>query len=305
MTTPTTPDSWIELALTTLPAVAELAAARLEALGCQGAVLSETPAAAAPTAEVTLKAYWSPAWGDVKPLADALHQLLDEAAAAGLPTGAGVLAMRELAEESWAHSWKQYFHPLRVGKHFIVAPTWEKPEVGPGDRLILLDPGMAFGTGQHGTTQLCLAWLEDLPNKSGSLVDVGTGSGILAIGASMLGFGPLVACDTDPLAVSVTAENLELNGVTGVELIVGGLDAVEGCFDVVVANILAEVIIDLAPQWAPKMNPGGHLVCSGIVTRKADDVAAALRQHGLEVLERRDQGEWVALLARKAEHQPA
>jgi ribosomal protein L11 methyltransferase len=300
MTTPNAPDTWIEIALTTTPAVAELAAARLEALGCQGAVLGEIPAAAPPSDEVTLKAYWSPAWGDVQPLADALHALLDEAAAAGLPAGSGLLAMRELAEESWAHSWKQYFHPLRVGRHFIVAPTWEQADIGPGDRLIQLDPGMAFGTGQHGTTQLCLAWLEDLPVEGRNLLDVGTGSGILTIGAAMLGFGPLVACDTDPLAVSVTAENLELNGVTGVDLIVGGLDAVPGTYDVVVANILAEVIIDLAPQWAPKMKPGGHLVCSGIITRKADDVAAALQQHGLQVLERRDQGEWVALLAQKA-----
>jgi ribosomal protein L11 methyltransferase len=296
---PTTPDTWIEIALTTTPAVAELAAARLEELGCQGAVLGEIPAAAPPSAEVTLKAYWSPAWGEVQPLADALREVLDTAAGAGLTTGSGLLAMRELAEESWAHSWKQYFHPLRVGRHFIVAPTWEKADVGPDDQLILLDPGMAFGTGQHGTTQLCLAWLEDLPAEGKSLLDVGTGSGILAIGAAMRGFGPLVACDTDPLAVSVTAENLELNHVTGVELIVGGLEAVSGTYDVVVANILAEVIIDLAPQWAPKMKPGAHLVCSGIITRKADDVADALRQHGLEVLARRDQGEWVALLARK------
>lgn len=299
MTTPTTPDTWIEIALTTTPAVAELAAARLEALGCQGAVLGEIPAAAPPSDEVTLKAYWSPAWGDVQPLADALHAVLDAAAAAGLPIGSGLLATRELAEESWAHSWKQYFHPLRVGRHFIVAPTWEQADVGPGDHLIQLDPGMAFGTGQHATTQLCLAWLEDLPAPVGSLLDVGTGSGILVIGAAMRGFGPLVACDTDPLAIAVTTENLALNGVSDVALHVGGLDAVAGTYDVVVANILAEVIIDLAPQWAPKMNPGAHLVCSGIITRKADDVAAALRQYGLDVLERRDQGEWVALLARK------
>jgi ribosomal protein L11 methyltransferase len=300
MTQAITPATWIEMSLTTTPAVAELAAARLEELGCQGAVLGEIPAAAPPSAEVTLKGYWSPAWGDVQPLVDGLHQVVAGAAAAGLITGSGTVSLKEIAEESWAHSWKQYFHPMRIGRHFIVAPTWEPAEVGPGDHLIALDPGMAFGTGQHGTTQLCLAWLEDLPAAGHSLLDVGTGSGILAIGAAQLGFAPLVACDTDPLAVTVTAENLELNGVTGVTLIVGGLDAVSGTYDVVVANILAEVIIELAPQWAPVMNPGAHLVCSGIITRKADDVAAALRQHGLDVLERRDQGEWVALLARKA-----
>ncbi|MBC7545263.1 MAG: 50S ribosomal protein L11 methyltransferase [Candidatus Sericytochromatia bacterium] len=283
----------------TSPTVAELVAARLAGLGCQGAVLAETPANRPVPTDVTLKAYWSPAWGDIQPLTDAVRAVVAEANGAGLAAGTGEVSLREIAEESWADSWKQYFHPMRIGRQFIVTPTWEDPQAVAGDRVIQLDPGMAFGTGQHGTTQLCLAWLEDLPASGRSLLDVGTGSGILAIGAAQLGFGPLVACDTDPLAIAVAAENLALNDVTGVELIIGGLEAVSGAYDVLVANILAEVIIELAPQWAGHMTSGGHLVASGIITRKADDVTAALAAHGLTVLERRDQGEWVALLAKK------
>lgn len=291
---------WHEIAVRTTAPVADLAAATLNGLGCQGAVLSETPAEQAPTEAVTLKAYWYPSWGELDPVLTAVERTLADARASGLDVGAGTVATRELAEESWAESWKQYFHPLRVGQHFIVAPTWEPAAAGADDIVILLDPGMAFGTGQHPTTQLCLHWLEDLAAvRKGSLLDLGTGSGILAIGADKVGFGPIAACDIDPLAVKVSAENFELNTVTGIDLFVGGLDAVTASYDVIVANILAEVIIELAPDLPAHLNPGAHFLASGIIQRKADDVAAALEKAGLTMLGRRDQGEWAALLARK------
>lgn len=300
---------WHEIAVRTTAPVAELVAATLNELGCQGAVLDELPGAPdpgeqaplpSPDGQATLKAYWSPAWGDLAPVVAAVERRLGDAREAGLDVGAGTIATRELAEESWAEAWKQYFHPLRVGRHFIVAPTWEPANAGPDDTVIQLDPGMAFGTGQHATTQLCLAWLEDLAAESrGSLLDLGCGSGILAIGAAKLGFGPIEGCDIDPLAVQVSEENAALNGVTGMKLYVGGLDAVSGQFDVVVANILAEVIIGLAPQLPQHLKAGGHFLASGIILRKGDAVAAALSQAGLTVLGRRDQGEWTALLARK------
>ncbi|HBD10076.1 MAG TPA: 50S ribosomal protein L11 methyltransferase [Syntrophobacteraceae bacterium] len=212
-------------------------------------------------------------------------------------------------DDGWADRWKEHFKPLRVGRHFIVCPTWEEPHAGQGDRVIRIDPGQAFGTGHHETTRLCLEWLEaydDLlrqqdreqtpPSRRPSLLDVGTGSGILAIGAAVLGWHEVVAIDLDPEAVQVAAENLQLNSTNKcVRLVTGDVYQVPERFDVVMANIQALPLIRMAEVLKVKLNPRGHLVLSGILQEQRDMLVAAFTDQSLHLVTERPAGEWCLL----------
>lgn len=210
--------------------------------------------------------------------------------------------LRELAEANWAEAWKEHFTPLGIGERFWVIPAWIDPATVPaaaGGRVIRLDPGMAFGTGLHPTTQLCLAALEALVRPGAALLDVGTGSGILAIGAARLGAGRVVGVDIDPRALAIAAENAALNAVV-LELWSGRLeDADAALFDLVVANILAGTIIEMAPLLAARVRPGGALVVSGILAEQAAAVSAALVAAGLDPAGEAASGDWVAMTARQ------
>lgn len=232
-------------------------------------------------------------------LEDRLGKLQD--ALADLPkygiSGAGTdLTLRYVEEADWANAWKAYFKPIRVGRHLIVTPPWEHPDLGPSDIPIVIDPGMAFGTGSHPTTQLCLGALEDYVKPGHRVADVGTGSGILAIAAAKLGASSVAANDIDPLAVKITRENANVNGVS-VEVTEALPD---GSHDIVVANILADVIIGIAEELADLLKPNGALIASGIIDTRASDVREALEAIGLSHLETRRQGEWVAIVFQQA-----
>ncbi len=212
-------------------------------------------------------------------------------------------------EEGWADRWKEHFKPLRVGSRFIVCPTWEEPHASTGDVVIRIDPGQAFGTGHHETTRLCLEWLDAydahwsrqrrVTTSAGprpALLDVGTGSGILAIGAALLGWPEVVAIDVDPEALQVAAENTALNGLeTRIRLISGGVDQVPGRYDVVMANIQALPLINLAAALAERLAPSGHLVLSGILQEQRDMVVAAYQAQRLRLSAERTAGEWCLL----------
>lgn len=186
-----------------------------------------------------------------------------------------------LEEEDWLEQWKRGFKPLRVGKHLVVAPTWEEIRRNDGDRVIRIDPGQAFGTGHHETTRLCLEWLEAWAGTEGgtspkSLLDVGTGSGILAIAAALLGFERILALDNDPEAVRVARENLILNGVNDrIELREGLVEGVETCYGVVLANIQALPLIEMAPILRQRLERSGKLVLSGILLEQSEAVRNA------------------------------
>jgi ribosomal protein L11 methyltransferase len=206
-------------------------------------------------------------------------------------------SIRELAAANWAEAWKADYRPLRIGRSFLIVPSWCEAEIGPEDLVITLDPGMAFGTGLHPTTQLCLVAVEGIVEKGARVLDVGTGSGILAIAAALCG-GEVWACDTDPVAVQTATENAAANHVD-VTVTSGGIDQVPaGRFDFIVANILAPVIERLAPELAGRLVPGGTLVVSGILAEQADSVAAALETAGLALVGRDHAEDWVALRAR-------
>ncbi|HMV49315.1 MAG TPA: 50S ribosomal protein L11 methyltransferase [Blastocatellia bacterium] len=203
-----------------------------------------------------------------------------------------------IADQDWLSEWKKGWEPLPIGERLLVSPSWKLDQVKDDNRVVIqIDPGMAFGTGTHETTRGCLEMLEK-HFHGGSLLDVGTGTGILAIAASKLHPGARVsAFDNDPEAVEVARENLEINGVAEeIELEVNKLSAYQGRdFDTVLANLTADVIIPLAPDFPGVMKPQATLIVSGILREQGDGVIAALGAHGFALLESKPDGEWVTM----------
>lgn len=202
-------------------------------------------------------------------------------------------------EEDWATAWKAYFKPIRVGKNFLIKPSWEDIQPNPEDLVLELDPGMAFGTGTHATTTLCLELLEDIVKPGMKVFDLGTGSGILAIAAAKLG-AQVEAVDLDPVAVRVAQENIDLNHVAAqVSAKHGDLGSVlKGQADLVVANIIADVILLLLPDLKRILKPEGEFIASGIIESRSEDVENGMREAGLEVIDKKEDAMWVALRAR-------
>lgn len=209
-----------------------------------------------------------------------------------------------IVEEDWADRWKAHFKPLRVGKSLVICPTWEPFEPAAEDRLILLDPGRAFGTGHHETTRLCMEWLEAWADEHNpgdlSLLDLGTGSGILAMAAALLDFGQIVGVDSDEEAIEVARENLVVNGLTErIALKVGTVDEIKGFYDLALANIQAGPLVAMAGPLAGRIRPGGVLALSGILVVQEQEVRTAYEQSGMHFVERRSAGEWCLLVFRR------
>jgi ribosomal protein L11 methyltransferase len=230
-------------------------------------------------------------------------QLSENAASMGL--AAPEMYQRSLDEEDWANSWKQYWHPQEIGDRFLINPAWlPTPDT---ERLILrLDPGVAFGTGNHQTTQLCLEALENQINSKDVIADIGCGSGILSIAALLLGASKVYAVDVDPLAVQSTVDNGKLNSIKPEDLIVGqgsverlvslGSAPVDG----IVCNILAEVIIKLIPQWSKITHASTWGILSGILVSQAQAVNDTLNQHGWRMTSQLQKQDWCCLNIRRA-----
>ena len=202
-------------------------------------------------------------------------------------------------EEDWANEWKKYFKPVRVGKKILIKPSWEEASSQEGDVIIEIDPGMAFGTGTHPTTVLCLEALEEYVQPGQLIFDIGTGSGILAVAAAKLG-ARVQAGDIDTLAVRIAKENVCLNKVEDrVEVGAGNLGEVfTGQADMVIANIIADVIIELLPQLPSLLKPRGLFIASGIIDLRADQVRGKMKEHGLELMACLEDYGWVCLVAR-------
>ena len=202
--------------------------------------------------------------------------------------------------EDWEHSWKRFIKPARVGKNFWVTPPWLKAPKFRRRRIITIEPGMAFGTGTHATTRCCMEFLEvvaaKLAGKSWSVLDVGTGSGILAIASRILGATTIWAIDNDPVAVEVARDNLRLNGLANkVVLSNKPLSSIKRTFTVLVANLTAETILELADALEKRVAPGGYMVLSGILRSQAGAVLRSFADN-FRLLERRGKREWVTLL---------
>ena len=218
----------------------------------------------------------------------------------GFDAGKRALEIANVREEDWAENWKKYYKPFRVGRHLVVRPVWEKYEPQAGDKIISIDPGMAFGNGTHETTSMCLGLVEDYIKPGDTVLDVGTGSGILAIASVLMGAQSALGIDLDPVAVRVANENIERNGLSGrVHAQVGDLvKGIDTQADVVFANIIADAVILLSRAVRAHMKPGGVFICSGIILEREQDVLDALAEAGFTVDRIEHRGEWSAIAAR-------
>jgi ribosomal protein L11 methyltransferase len=205
---------------------------------------------------------------------------------------------RELTEDDWANAWKKHYHVQRIGQRIVIKPPWQEHVPQPDEVVIELDPGMAFGTGLHPTTRMCLQALEEHLKPGAKVLDLGTGSGILAIAAAKLGAGSVLALDSDPLAVKAARANVWANGVQNLVAVEhGSLDKATEKFELVLVNILARVIIELAGQGlVDRVRPTGLVIAAGIIEDQEAEVTAALREQGLEIVERRQEKDWVTLV---------
>lgn len=215
--------------------------------------------------------------------------------------GAGRVLVKRLDETEWTKPWQEFFKPMPVGERILVYPSWEDAgESVSRDVLIQIDPEMAFGTGRHSTTMLCLELLEDVLTGGEKVADVGTGSGILAIAAIKLGAYQVTAIDIDPKAVAIAKKNTSLNGVDDkIHVICGeSLSSIDSAYDVVVCNIVSKVIFSMIPDFGDHLKVDGRLILSGILANEAAEIQKELEQSGLSVLESRFHEEWAAILAR-------
>ena len=215
----------------------------------------------------------------------------------GIDIGEGTVEYIKVNEEDWDNNWKKYYKPTKIGENIVVKPIWEEYESN-GEMVIELDPGMAFGTGTHETTRMCVEALEENVKEDTTVFDIGTGSGILAIAAAKLGAKKVIGVDLDPVAVDSAKENVSFNNLNNIEILYGNLmDVVKGKADLVVANIIAEIIVVLAEDVKNFLVPGGLFITSGIIRERRELVETKLKEKGFKIKEVKEQGEWLCIIA--------
>lgn len=307
---------WAEVSFRTSHEAVEAASALLEELGAAGTVI-EDPALIneyirsgvwdytdipeqKDTSVVTVKAYF-PADGALDGRLASFRAGTDALSRRGVDARPAALSVARVRDEDWANCWKKYFHTDKVGKRLVIQPSWEAYTPAPGELVLRLDPGAAFGTGTHPTTAMCLRAMERLVRPGMTVFDVGTGSGILAIAAAKLGAAAVRAVDYDRTAVRVARENVCANGVQDV-VTLGESDlfsALSGRAELVTANLVADLVIRLLPELGARLSPGGALLASGIIAGRAAEVRAAAEAHGFTAAEEYEEKEWRAMVLRR------
>jgi len=323
---------WHEITIHTTEEAIEMISNFLHELGAGGVTIEESgtlnkqrdtsfgtwyelPLNDIPEGRATIQGYFADST-DMDGIMNQLKARVDELSDYDIDTGNPTYELKEVDDEDWANAWKQYFKPVRISDRLTIKPTWEPYEASPEEIIIELDPGMAFGTGTHETTSLCLKTLEHYIKPGNDVIDVGTGSGVLAIAAAKLGAKGVLAVDLDPVAVSSATENVHLNDLSSrisVKLsdLLGvikesGKEASEAeslnvtlPVDVVVANILADIILLFVDDVHAALKTGGLYIASGIITEKEQSVAEALQKAGFDIIDKRYDGIWVVIVARK------
>lgn len=277
--------------------VAEMLADQFYCLGLKGVVINDAPADGDGRTRVAVTGYF-PGNESFPENRSLLESSVGRLSAAGM-SGCSV-NYEELDEADWAESWKAHFYPQKIGQHIVVKPTWRDYGRKPGDLVIEIDPGMAFGTGTHATTRMCLIMLERYFQKGMTFLDVGTGSGILMVAAFLMGADKVRGVDNDPVAVDVARANLSLNRVPPEQAMVNTADltsGVTGPFDMIGANILAEVVAELIPSVKQVLAPDGLFFCSGIIDKKRHLVTEQLDRFGFRIIDQIKDEEWVCLVA--------
>lgn len=245
-----------------------------------------------------LKAYY-PNDSDVENIVLEIHEGM-ERAKEYVNVGNYSISHRIVEEEDWENSWKKYYKPVKVGKNILIKPVWEETPQN-GEIVIELDPGMAFGSGTHETTRMCLKLLEEYIKSDSSVLDIGTGSGILSIGAAKLGASDIKAVDIDSVAVKVAKENAKLNKVEDkIDISCGNLtEKISGKYDIVIANIIADAIITLSADASKFLKSDGIYITSGIIEHRIDDVKKALTENGFNIIHIERERDWAAIVCKK------
>ncbi len=248
---------------------------------------------------VIIKGYF-PESEDLIDKIELIKQNVEKIPQYNLDKGLGEVTTTEVYEKDWAESWKKYYKPKKIGEKIVVKPTWEEYEEKSGEIIVELDPGMAFGTGTHETTTMCIRALEKYTKPNSTIFDIGCGSGILSIAAAKLGGKRVVGVDLDELPVKVSKENVKLNKVSDVVEIRRGnlLDVVDEKADIIVSNIIAEVIVTLSSDIVPYLKGDSIFISSGIIIEKVDMVVNALLKEGFKVLEISKMNGWACIVSK-------
>lgn len=217
----------------------------------------------------------------------------------GLDKGLGTVTMTDVKEEDWENNWKKYYKPTKVGEKVVIKPIWEEYKKNPDEVIVELDPGMAFGTGTHETTRMCIKALERHVKADSTIFDIGTGSGILSITAAKLGAEKVIGVDLDPVAVASAKQNVSYNDLNNIEILYGDLmEVVKGKANIIIANIMADIIMFLTEGVKPFIVEGGYFISSGIILSKKDVVLNKLTSCGFKIEEINIEGEWVCIVAK-------
>ncbi len=306
---------WAEVSVDTSHEAMDLVSEILQELGAAGVVI-EDPALlneyirsglwdytdlkeSEETEVVRVKAYWA-LDEELEGKLQRFAARLDDLTAHGIDKGAGAVSWKAVADEDWAETWKEFFHTEKIGARTVIKPTWEEYEAKAGEIVVELDPGAAFGTGQHATTSLCIRALEDLVRPGMTVFDVGTGSGVLAIVAAKLGAKRVEAVDFDPVAVRVARENVRQNGAEDVVRTERSdlLKSVAGKADLIIANIIADIIVRLFGEVKGSLAAGGTMLLSGIIEDRLADVVEAAGRHGFSVEKIEQEKGWAAVIVK-------
>lgn len=235
---------------------------------------------------------------DIEKLSAYIEGKMNDLRDMGIDVGEGKVVAQVVKEEDWANNWKQYYKPTKIGDNIVIKPIWESYDGRENEIIVELDPGMAFGTGTHETTRMCILALEKYITPDSTVFDIGTGSGILAIAAAKMKAKEVIGVDLDPVAVDSAKENVAFNNLDNIEILEGNLmDVVKGKADIIVANIIAEVICILVEDVKKFLNKDGYFISSGIIKERRDMVVEKLQATGFEIIEEFTEGEWVCLVA--------
>lgn len=245
-----------------------------------------------------VKAYFSEE-DNIEEVLEYVNGKMRELKEMGIDTGLAKVESEKMHEEDWANNWKKYYKPTKIGERIVVKPIWEEYDAKENELVLELDPGMAFGTGTHETTRMCIQALDKYVKEDSTIFDVGCGSGILAIAAAKLGAKKAIGVDLDPVAVESANENVGLNNLNNIEILYGNLvEVIDGKADIVVANIIAEVICILTEDIKRVLKKDGYFITSGIIHDRVDMVTKKLEEVGFEVLEINKDGEWNCIVAK-------
>lgn len=315
---------WTKLSLTTTTEATDMVSSMLDQLGIEGIQIEDKVPITekekkemfidilpelGPDDQVAVISFYLDSEEDYMEIVEKVESGLDELSMF-MNVGSGEIKISDTEDKDWINNWKEFFKPFRLDDNIIIKPTWEKlDEVNENDIVIEIDPGTAFGTGTHETTKLCIQGLKQYVNKDTKLLDVGCGSGILSIIGLKLGAKSALGIDIDPNAITATYENAEVNGISLDQFCIMSGNIINDtelqdkvgyeAYDIVVANILADVIIPLSATIGQHLVPGGLFITSGIINMKKEEVKAAILSNGFEIVEINEMGEWVSIIGKK------